>query len=140
MFWSMKPREQGDRGEWAAMNWLADHGWRVWLPVGHSPDIDLIATRGSEVVRVEVKTCTRSRGDRWDVMICTRGGNQSWNGVAKRFDAARCDYLFVLVGDGRQWFIPTSAIQSETGIAVGAPKYAQFEVERGRPILSAVPG
>ena len=137
---SVKPREQGDRGEMAAMTWLAGQGWRVWIPVGHSPDIDLIATRGSDVIRVEVKTCTRARGDRWDVMICTRGGNQSWSGLAKHFDSARCDYLFVLVGDGRQWFIPSVAIEARTAIVLGGPKYAEFEVDRGRPILSVVAG
>ena len=136
----MKPRDQGDRGEFAAMNWLAGQGWRVWIPVGHSPDIDLVATRGTEIIRVEVKTSTRRRETRWDVMICTRGGNQSWNGIAKHFDPARCDFLFVLVGDGRQWFIPTSAILNSTGVALGGPKYAEFEVDRGEPILAAVEG
>jgi hypothetical protein len=35
------------------------------------------------------------------------GRNQSWTGVVKRLDPARFDYLFVLVGDGRRWFIPS---------------------------------
>ena len=139
MFWSVKPRQQGDLGELSAIDWLSAQGYRVWIPLGHSPDVDLIATRGEQTLRVEVKTCTRSRaGGRWDVMICTRGGNQSWNGIVKRFDPARCDYLFVLVGDGRRWFIPTRAITSSSGLALGCPKYSEFEVEQGRPILRAV--
>jgi hypothetical protein len=40
------------------------------------------------------------------VAICTRGGNQSWNGITKRLDPTRIDCLFVIVGDGRRWSIP----------------------------------
>jgi hypothetical protein len=73
---------------------------------------------------------------RWEVAVCTRGGNQSWNGITKRLSADRCDYLFVLVGDGRRWFIPADAVQGTTAIAVGGPKYAEFEVESGRAFVT----
>ncbi len=69
-------------------------------------------------------------------MICTRGGNRSWNGIAKLFDPARCDALFVLVADGRRWFIPAAAVDASTGVRLGGPKYAAFEVEPGRPLPS----
>ena len=72
--------------------------------------------------------------DRWEVTVCTRGGDRSWSGVAKLFDSARCDFLFVLVGDGRRWFIPTEELHATSGILLGGPKYAPFEVEAGRPI------
>ena len=61
--------------------------------------------------------------------------NQSWNGIVKRFSPTRCDYLFVLVADGRQWFIPSDVVDGENGINLGGPKYADYEVARGRPIL-----
>jgi hypothetical protein len=54
----------------------------------------------------------------------------------KRFDSARCDYLFAVVADGRRWCIPSAALQGGTSVALGGPKYATFEVERGRPLLS----
>jgi hypothetical protein len=60
--------------------------------------------------------------------------NQSWNGLTKRLDASRCDYLFVLVGDGRRWFVPAQAFGGGRGIRLGGPKYAEYEVERGDPI------
>jgi hypothetical protein len=71
-------------------------------------------------------------------MICTRGGNQSWNGTAKLFSAARCDWLFVLVADGRRWFIPAGAVDGGSGIRLGCPKYARFEIEPGRPLPTSV--
>jgi Holliday junction resolvase-like predicted endonuclease len=132
----MSPRRQGDLGEFSAMDWLAGQGYSVFVPVGHSPDCDLIIDDGREMQRVQVKTTTGWRERRWEVMICTRGGNQSWNGIVKHFSASRCDQLFVLVADGRRWFIPAEAVGGGTGIVLGGPKYAEFEVEPGRPLVS----
>jgi Holliday junction resolvase-like predicted endonuclease len=130
----LSPRRQGDLGELSAMEWLGSQGYGVSFPIGHSPDYDLIAEDGDELLRVQVKTSTRHRNDRWEVMLCTRGGNRSWNGVVKLFSASRCDRLFVLVADGRRWFIPADAIAGGTGVILGGPKYAEFEVGPGRPL------
>jgi len=61
-------------------------------------------------------------------------GNQSWNRIVKLLDPLRVDYLFVLVGDGRRWFIPSDRVGGGTGLRLGGPKYADFEVESGDPI------
>jgi Holliday junction resolvase-like predicted endonuclease len=130
----ISPRRQGDLGELSAMEWLGSQGYSVYVPIGHSPDYDLIADDGDGPRRVQVKTSTRHRNCRWEVMICTRGGNQSWNGLVKRFSATRCDYLFVLVADGRRWFIPAGAVEGGSGLLLGGPKYVEFEVDAGRPL------
>jgi hypothetical protein len=116
------------------MEWLGTQGYHVWLPVGHSQDCDLIADDGDQLLRVQVKTTTSLRMDRWVVAICTRGGNRSWSGVVKRFSATRCDWLFVLVGDGRRWFIPAESVEAGTKMHLGGPKYSEFEVDQGRPL------
>ena len=132
----LKPREQGDLGELSAIEWLVGQRATIALPAFHSPDWDLIAEFGGELLRVQVKTCVnKPRADRWGVHIATRGGNQSWNGTVKYLDSSRCDYLFVLVGDGRRWFIPAHALEGRSGLSLGGPKYSEFEVERGRPIV-----
>ena len=119
----------------AAALWLTGQGASVSKPIGHCPDYDLIADFGDRLVRVEVKTSLReTESARWAVAICTRGGNQSWSGMTKRFEIDRCDYVFVLVGNGRQWFIPSAAIEAGTAIKLGDPKYSEFEVEAGPPI------
>jgi hypothetical protein len=133
---SLSPRRQGDLGELSAMEWLGTQGYGVWLPVGHSPDCDLIADDGEALFRVQVKTTTRFRNRRWEVMICTRGGNQSWSGTVKLFSPSRCDRLFVLVADGRRWFIPAGAVEAGTGLLLGGPKYSKFEIAPGRPLPS----
>jgi hypothetical protein len=139
MFWHMdariSPREQGDIGERAAAVWLLQQPHvSVFVPFGHSPDTDLIALIDGRLARVQVKTSTvHLKNGRYQVSLATRGGNQSWSGLVKRFSASRCDYLFVLIADGRQWFIPSALVDGTSQIVVGGPKYAAYEVEPGRP-------
>jgi PD-(D/E)XK endonuclease len=122
------PRRQGDIGEAAAIAWLTRAGFGVWVPLGHSPDADLIAQRDDRLLRVQVKTSTALRNERYEVSLATKGGNRSWSGRVKTIDPSRYEYLFVLVGDGRQWFIPAAQIAAKTMVLLGGPKYAAFEV------------
>jgi PD-(D/E)XK nuclease superfamily protein len=79
----MNTLEQGDLGELSAMEWLAGVGARVFVPVGHSADIDVVALFDGKLVGVQVKTSRYSRNGRWEVRLCTRGGNQSWSGLGQ---------------------------------------------------------
>jgi hypothetical protein len=128
------PRIQGDCGEFSAIGWLLSRGARVYLPFEHSPDVDLIADFGEEIARIQVKTSTVERKDRFEVTLATRGGNQSWSGVVKNFCSTRCHYLFVHTGGGRRWFIPSTAVEGATGIILGGPKYEAYEVEPGETL------
>ena len=103
-------RRQGDLGELSAMEWFASQGAIVCFPIGHSPDWDFIADLDGCLLRVQVKTCIAFHNRRWRVTVCTRGGNQSWSGLVKRFEPASCDYLFAVVGDGRRWCIPADGL------------------------------
>jgi PD-(D/E)XK nuclease superfamily protein len=126
-------RAQGDLGELSAAEWLVGAGASVFIPLGHSPDYDLVADLEGRLLRVQVKTSGYFIRGRWNVALATRGGNQSWTGIVKRFSPERADFLFVLVADGRRWFIPAREIDGGTGIILGGPKYARFEVDPGRP-------
>jgi hypothetical protein len=55
--------------------------------------------------------------------------HQSWSGLVKLLDPTRCDSLFVHVGDGRRWYVPAGAIGGGSGILLGGPKCAEFEIE-----------
>ena len=126
---------QGDIGEASAIAWLAQQGALIFTPLFRSPDYDLIAEMAGRVVRIEVKTSISvTQVGNWLVSICTRGGNQSWNKIAKRFDRNRSDFVFAHVGKGRRWFIPAARIEAGTVIALGGRKYAQFEIEPGPPL------
>ena len=73
------------------MQWLTDAGAYVFVPLFSHPDYDLVADFPGRLVRVQVKTSGQWHRDPFIVSLCTRGGNQSWNGVVKRMDASRCD-------------------------------------------------
>src|SRR4051812_7067092 len=105
------------------MEWFDSKGAGIFFPIGHSPVFDFIADFGDRLARVQVKTCVARLNGRWPVSICTRGGNQSWNRIVKRFDSGRCDYLFVVVGDGRRWCLPSTAVEGGTRVLLGGPKY-----------------
>jgi hypothetical protein len=121
-------------GEYSAIEWLWSRGHPVWYPIGHSPDVDLVTRIDGRLAGVQVKTSTVHRNGRFEVTICTRGGNRSWSGLVKHFSPERCDWLFVLVADGRRWFIPAREVEGGSGILLGGPKYAAYEVEPGRPL------
>jgi hypothetical protein len=105
-------------------------GYNLWIPFGHSPDADLIAEdEKGRMLRVQVKTSTVFRKNRWEVAICTRGGNRSWDGIVKRLDRKRYDLLFVVVADGRAWCIPSTEMEARSAIRLGGPKYSRFEVD-----------
>jgi hypothetical protein len=135
----LTPREQGDFGELSAMCWLAWQGAHVAVPVGNNRHWDLIAELDDRLLRVQVKTSRFFRFDRWEVRVSTSGGNQSWNRLVKLLDPSRFDYLFVLVGDGRRWFIPAEHVGGGSHLRLGGPKYADFEVARGDPIPGCAP-
>jgi hypothetical protein len=133
------PRRQGDAGELSAMTWLTEAGALVAKPLFENADYDLLADFGDHIARVQVKTCTCWRGARWEVTLATRGGNQSWSGLVKRLDATRCDALFVHVGDGRRWYIPAGELGGGSGILLGGPKYAAYEVDPGQALQARPP-
>jgi len=126
---------QGDQGEYSAIAWIGQRCGVALIPLGNCPDYDVAAEIDGRLVRVQVKTTRHEAANgRYVVTLCTRGGNQSWNKIVKRFSAERCDYLFVQAADGRRWFIPADAVQGTTAIVVGGPKYAEYEVDPGAPL------
>ena len=125
---------QGDQGEIYAVAWLAAQRHLVSVPLGSSPDYDVLAEINGRIARVQVKTSRCFRNDRWVVTLATRGGNQSWSGLVKRFSAKRCEFLYVHVADGRRWFIPARRVEGGAGLCLGGPKYAEYEVDPGAPL------
>ena len=88
------------------MLWFGERGAGVFFPVFHSPDFDLIAdwSDGSPLIMV------------------------------KRLNPDKYDALFVLVGDGRRWFIPSSVVTGGNAVRLGGPKYAEYETDPGQPL------
>jgi bifunctional DNA-binding transcriptional regulator/antitoxin component of YhaV-PrlF toxin-antitoxin module len=138
-------RQQGDLGEASAIDWLSRQGALVALPFAHSPDFDLVAQIGERLLRIQVKTSAQELRTpnghlRFPVSLVTCGGNQSWTGVAKVFDPAKVDYLFVLTSAGRRWFIPATDLDGKRAVQLGGTKYSEYEIERTAPIHELVYG
>lgn len=138
-------RQQGDLGEASAIEWLTRHGAVVFAPIGHRPDVDLIALVDGRALRIQVKTSvcavkTQGGEHRWKVLVATRGGNQSWTGTVKLLDRESVDYVFVLSGGGRQWLLPAQELQGTTALTLGGPRYSEFEIEATTPIENLVRG
>jgi PD-(D/E)XK nuclease superfamily protein len=138
-------RRQGDLGEASAIEWFSRLGATVFIPFGHSPDIDLVVELEGRLLRVQVKTTTQfaetPNGHRRRVVsLKTCGGNQSWTGIAKEIDPARVDFLFVLTGDGRRWLIPSDCLEARNSIRLGGTKHSEHEIDPAPPIEQLVYG
>jgi hypothetical protein len=121
------------------MEWFAGQGATICVPVGHSPDWDFVAVLDERPLRIQVKTSICYGAGRWRVQLCKRGGNRSWTGTVKHLDPWQCDFLFVAVGDGRRWCIPSRELGGSSQIVLGGPKYGEFEVEAGQPLPARTP-
>lgn len=133
------PRRQGERGEKLAAAWFIEHGAIVFVPALHTlRNYDFIVDweDGSGPQRIQVKITTQFVHGRWSVSICTRGGNRSWNGLVKRLDPSKYERLFVIVAGGRRWLIPPDRVSGGTGLNLGGPKYAAWELDPGPPLVT----
>jgi hypothetical protein len=142
---SINRRQQGDLGEVSAIEWLTRIGALVAVPVGHSPDFDLVAQIGHRLLRVQVKTSAQELHTpnghlRFPVSLITCGGNRSWTGVAKVLDPTKIDFLFALTSAGRRWFIPAADLDGKRAVQLGGVKYSEYEIEPTAPIRELVYG
>ena len=121
------------------MDWLLSIDADVFVPLGNSRDVDLMAIVDRQALRVQVKTTTRRYKRNWAVAVCTRGGNQSWNGMVKYLDPSRYDRLFVLVGRRAEMVHSGRRDRRhERALSLGGPKYSEYEIDPGRPIRPPV--
>ncbi len=139
----MNTRQQGDVGEASAIEWLTSKGALVLVPLGHSPEFDLVAQVEGRLLRIQVKSSTQERRADDDqtrnvVSVGTSGGNQSWNGETKKLDPSAFDFLFVLPARGRRWFIPSGAVDAGSALQLGGSKYAEYEIEAAASLRDVV--
>ncbi len=55
----LKTKHQGDRNELLATVWLMDRGFEVYRNVSSRGPIDIIALRGQEIYKLDVKKCQK---------------------------------------------------------------------------------
>jgi hypothetical protein len=93
----------------------------VSVPLSESQRYDLIVDdESSPPQRVEVKTTDRIRSNgSYQVELRTSGGNRSGIGKTTLFDPLFVDLLYVVAGDGWEYCIPTSALDSVQSLTLG---------------------
>lgn len=126
----MNTKKQGDVGLGKAIAFFSSMGWTVNLPLTDSQGYDLVIDSG-KLHRVQVKTTTfKSKSGSYYVSLTVKGGNRSGTGKIKKFDFDLIDYVFVLTGDGTEYFIPTTCIDSKSCITLSK----KFDVWRVNPV------
>lgn len=111
-------KRQGDVGVGAAIHHFMTIGLTVCTPLSESPDYDLVVDVDGELKKVQVKTTRHLKGESYQVELRTMGGNQSWSGVCKKFEAGRADLLFVLTERGDRYLIPCADLTSKTNFVL----------------------
>ena len=118
----MNPREQGDLGERSAVEWLWSRGHPVFVPFGHSADVDLMTVIAGRPLRVQMKTSGFFVHDRWkDRETVQRRALRP----AVRPRRRRTPLVH-----------PCGRGPGHDRDPPGGPKYAAYEVERGRPFVT----
>lgn len=116
----MDRRLQGSLGEAKAILYYTEQGYEVFLPTVNARDVDLVAIKGSKVVRVQVKTSSFIQpSGSFKVSLKTSGGNSSWSGVVKTVSKDFVDDVFVWCSDDSCWVVPSGMIHGRKTITLG---------------------
>lgn len=122
------PRWQGEIGLTDAIGFFGRREMVVSIPLADNQGYDLVVEWRRQLLKVQVKTTTRrSPRGRFDVMLATAGGNQSFHTV-KLFDPDAIDLVYVLTDAGDRYVIPANQIEARRGITLGA-KWEPFRVD-----------
>jgi hypothetical protein len=122
------PRWQGEIGLTDAIGFFGRREMVVSLPLADNQGYDLVVEWRRRLLKVQVKTTTRrSPRGRFEVMLATAGGNQSFHTV-KFFDRDAVHLLYVLTDAGDRYVIPAELIEARRGISLGR-KWEAFRVD-----------
>lgn len=127
MFEFQNSKKQGDAGLAIAIAYFAMRGYTVSIPLTDSQDYDLIVDNGT-VQKVQVKTTkSKQSSGNFEVGLRTLGGNQSWNGVSKFFDATTVDLLFIVTSENQLYCIPSEDLDVKSSLTL-CKKYTKYLV------------
>lgn len=115
------PRHQGDWGLLKAMEYFVTEGYECFVPLSEATRVDLIVMCDREVLRVQVKSSTRTvtKGRSYQINLCTSGGNQSWNRVPKRLSSSEIDIVFAWCANDTSWLFPIDSVEGKDSITAG---------------------
>jgi len=92
--------ELGDLGEVAFVRKAMSVGFVVAKPYGHNHPYDFLVEGGTNLWRVQVKTCSFTRNGLYTAGIC-----RSRNGVRTPYTEAELDFIVVYVMPEDTWYV-----------------------------------
>ena len=121
-------KQQGDVGLGSAIAYFTQLGWTVSIPLTKSQSYDLIVDDGTGLKKVQVKTSgnVRKSDNKYEVLLKTCGGNQSFH-TTKHFDPSAVQILFILLSNGDRYCIPTNNITNKSSLVI-CDKYKEYKI------------
>lgn len=110
-------KKQGDIGLGVAIGYFTSLGYVVNIPLTDSQDYDLIVDCGDRLDRVQVKTTSYKKLNKFKVSLSVKGGNRS-NNTIKSFDKTTVDSVFILTSDGEKYWIPVKDLVGNNTISL----------------------
>jgi len=124
----MQNKQKGEKAELKAMSFFVENGYKVYLPWGVNPDVDLVAENQDGLIRIQVKYAG-SYGVNGKCVAALRvmGGNQSFH-TAKKYSDDAFDYLFIYTAKDEQYLIPWRELVNRSSVNIEAPKYLSYKI------------
>jgi PD-(D/E)XK endonuclease len=114
-------------GSMLASAWFTLCGWTVSWPL-EPCRFDVLASRGSDCWRIQVKTSSRKRGDLSMVSLTTSGHPTGGDHRRTAYDPDDIDYFFVIDRELNYYLIPIAVVGGLSTISLTA--YQRFRVSQ----------
>jgi len=99
-----------------AIAYYSAKGWAAFIPVADMSRYDLIVDDGERLIKVEVKTTTRTNGE---ISLRTKGGNSTWSGIVKYISTSDCDVVFVVnLNTGGEREYPATELAGRSSVVI----------------------
>lgn len=115
----MNTVEQGRIGEAIVVTELVKQGYEVYMPVFGNAEVDMIAAKDGQFLKVEVKTTRKpTKSGRYVAKLQSVRPNKTAN-ILKNFDGQRADILAVVtLPTGRVHLLDAKQYDQRTSVTV----------------------
>ena len=115
----MKLINKGLLSEMYACRYYINKGYAIFLPVDHGGPVDVIVTKGTEVLRLQVKTVYED-SDKLRVNIHSKKGGP-------KYSTEDVD-LLVCIRHNDTWLVPFKDVENETTLVFGTVSGKPYRV------------
>lgn len=120
-------RKQGDVGLGVAIGWFVSQGYTTCIPLTDNQPYDVVIEIDNKLRKIQVKTTRyKAPSDRYIVLLRSIRPNRTGN-IIRLFDPNVVDFVFVLTGNGDQYFIPSKHITQRNTMTL-TPKLDKYKV------------